>query len=327
MKIGKMPEQIMDRAVIKQIKKRNEELILKPKYGVDFAVLELKENENLVTTTNTTTLHNIDIAKISLYSVINNLSISNAKMLGIEVTILLPNKTDEQILRKIIKELEDTCKEYNMSIFGGHTEITDVVNKVVITITGYGSVNKDNLITSMGAKPESDIILTKWIGLESTFYLANQKEKELLTRYPKNFIENAKNFINYIPIIKEVNICKDFPILAMHDVAYGGIFGALWEVAVASKVGLEVDLQKLPMKQETVEFTEFFDLNPYQISSRGSLIIIVEKGNDVVNELNKNGINAVIIGKTTKNVNERIVYNEDERRFLEPPRKDMIYHI
>ena len=44
----------------------------------------------------------------------------------------------------------------------------------------------------------------------------------------------------------------------MHDVTEGGIFGALWEMAEASGVGLEIDLKKIPIRQETVEVCEFF---------------------------------------------------------------------
>ena len=45
---------------------------------------------------------------------------------------------------------------------------------------------------------------------------------------------------------------------AMHDVTTGGIFGALWELAEASGVGLEIELKKIPIRQETVEICEFF---------------------------------------------------------------------
>ena len=57
---------------------------------------------------------------------------------------------------------------------------------------------------------------------------------------------------------------------AMHDVTEGGIYGALWELAEASGVGLEIDLKAIPIRQETVEVCEQFHLNPYQLISSGS---------------------------------------------------------
>lgn len=35
-------------------------------------------------------------------------------------------------------------------------------------------------------------------------------------------------------------------VTAMHDVTEGGIYGALWELAEASGVGLEIDLKASP---------------------------------------------------------------------------------
>ena len=106
---------------------------------------------------------------------------------------------------------------------------------------------------------------------------------------------------------------------AMHDVTTGGIFGALWELAEASGVGLEIELKKIPIRQETVEICEYFDLNPYQLGSTGSLLLAAPDGNRLVWDLKQQGIPAVVIGKATA-YTDWVVINEDERRFLEPLR-------
>ena len=85
----------------------------------------------------------------------------------------------------------------------------------------------------------------------------------------------------------------------MHDVTEGGIFGALWEMAEASGVGLEIDLKKIPVRQETIEVCEFFGINPYQLISSGCMLMAAEDGNLLVRELEKAGIPATIIGKAT----------------------------
>ena len=113
---------------------------------------------------------------------------------------------------------------------------------------------------------------------------------------------------------------------AMHDVTEGGIFGALWEMAEASGVGLEIDLKKIPVRQETIEVCEFFGVNPYLLISSGSMLMAAEDGNHLVRELEKAGIKATIIGKATTG-NDRVLLNEDERRFLEPPKTDELYKV
>ena len=49
-----------------------------------------------------------------------------------------------------------------------------------------------------------------------------------------------------------------------------------------------------------------------------------EDGNALVRELEKAGICAVVIGKATDS-NDRVLINEDERRFLETTQTDEIY--
>ena len=111
---------------------------------------------------------------------------------------------------------------------------------------------------------------------------------------------------------------------AMHDVTEGGIFGALWEMAAASGVGLTVDLKKIPLRQETIEICEVFDINPYMLISSGSLLIGTNHGYQLVQELERAGIHAAVIGYATEG-NDRVVINGEERRYLEPPKTDELF--
>ena len=112
----------------------------------------------------------------------------------------------------------------------------------------------------------------------------------------------------------------------MHDVTEGGIFGALWEMAAASGVGLEIDLKAIPIRQETVEICEVFDINPYMLISSGSMLIGTSRGTRLVSELEKAGVPAVVVGHATVG-NDRVIINGDEKRFLEPPKVDELYKI
>ena len=149
--------------------------------------------------------------------------------------------------------------------------------------------------------------------------LPKEKEEELKTHFAVPFIEKAKALDAYISVQSEAAVAVTSGVSAMHDVTEGGIFGALWEMAEASGVGLEIELKKIPIRQETVEICEFFDLNPYQLGSTGSLLLAAPDGNRLVLDLKQQGIPAVVIGKATAD-NDRVVINEDERRFLEPLR-------
>lgn len=326
MEIGKVSESILKRSILKQIKHRRKEVLVGPGVGEDCSVVELEPNEVFVISTDPITGTKEDIGKLAVHITANDISSSGAEIIGVMLTIILPEGTKESELKEIMKEIESVCSSLNIEIMGGHTEITAAVNQPIITVTGVGKMPKDAMIKTAGVKPGQEIVMSKWAGIEGTAIIAKAKEKELLTKYTTDFINGAKDFIEYISVVAESKVARRLGVTSMHDVTEGGIYGALWELGAASNVGIEVDLKKIPIKQETVEICEFYDLNPYQLISSGVMLMVTDRANALVDELKKVGIHAAVIGRITDS-NERIVVNEDEKRFLAPPKSDELYKV
>lgn len=326
MKAGKLKESILKRSVLKQLHTRREDVIVLPAVGGDYGAVSASEEMAVVLSSDPVTLTKEAIGSRAIIAACNDVACSGAKPIGVSATILLPTSFNEEALRALMKDIDMACETCGVDIISGHTEVSRVVNEPLVVITAMGTVQKKKLIHSSGMRPGMDIVATKWIGLEGTAILANEKEDMLCTRYAKPFIENAKTFGNFISILPEAAVAVKSGASAMHDVSEGGIFGALWEFAESAGVGLEIDLKKIPIRQETVEICEFFDVNPYKILSGGSLLIATEDGNGLVIELQKADIPAVIIGKATDS-KDRVLINEEERRFLETTQTDELYHV
>ena len=60
---------------------------------------------------------------------------------------------------------------------------------------------------------------------------------------------------------------------AVYAMGDGGVLCALWKMAEASGTGLKADLRKIPIRQETIEICEKFDLDPYRLLSSGSVLL------------------------------------------------------
>lgn len=326
MKIGKVPESVLKRSVIRQLHTRREEVVLGAGVGEDCAAVAVAEDEMLVMSTDpiTGTVH--EIGRLAILITTNDLASAGAEPIGVMLTILLPPDFEEPELKKLMQQLDEAAESVHVQIMGGHTEITQAVTQPLVTVCGVGKVKKDGLISTGGARAGMDILATKWIGLEGTSIIAREKEEELLTRFSPNFIEQAKKLDVYLSVMSEAATAVKSGVEAMHDVTEGGIYGALWEMAEASGVGLEIDLKKIPIRQETVEICEFFNINPYELISSGCMLMAAEDGNLLAGELKKAGIPAAIIGKATAS-NDRVLMNEDERRFLEPPKTDELYKV
>ncbi len=326
MKAGKVPESVLKRSIIKQIKTKRPEILVGAAVGEDCAVVSLEEDEVYVMSTDPITGTSHEVGSLAVNVTANDIASSGAEVIGVMLSVLLPEGTEEEELKTIMKQVEETCHELNIQTIGGHTEVTRVVNQPVLTVTGIGKVKKDAYVTTGGARPGDDVVVTKWIGLEGTSIIAREKEDRLKERFSDAFREKAAGFIKYLSVVPEAAVAVRHGVTAMHDVTEGGIFGALWEVAQASGVGLRIDLKSIPVRQETVEVCEIFGISPYQLISSGSMLITTHDGHELVRKLKEEGINAAVIGKAVEG-NDRILVNDDEIRYLEPPGPDELYKI
>ncbi|MGN0248669.1 MAG: AIR synthase family protein [Lachnospiraceae bacterium] len=324
MEIGKVPENVLKRSILKQIKTKRPEVLVGADVGEDCAIIGLQPDEVMVLSTDPITGTTKEMGRWAVMISANDIASSGAEVVGVLVCALLPPRIREIKIRELMQEIEACCQELNIQVVGGHTEVTDAVNRPVLSVTGIGKVKKERMIPTKGAKPGQDIVITKWAALEGTAILAKEKEEELLQKFPAFLIEEAKGYSQYLSIIKEAAIAGKSNVSAMHDITEGGVFGALWEMAESAGVGLTIDLKKIPIKQATVEICNYFDVNPYEMMSSGSLMLAADNGYDLVRVLEEAGIHAAVIGKVTEG-NDRVVTNGEETRFLEPPKTDQLY--
>ena len=326
MKVGKLPEQVLARSVLKEIGHRRGEVLMGPGIGQDCAVLSLKPDEVFVMSTDPITGTVKDMGSHSIHITANDLAASGAEPVGVMLTILLPQETEEHALRQMMQDVERTCRILDMEVLGGHTEITNVVNQPLISVTGVGKVKKGQTILTNGLKPGHDLVVTKWIALEGTSIIAKEKEEELKRVLPEDFVNTAKAFDQYLSVIPESRIAAAHGASAMHDITEGGIFGALWEMGEGADVGLDIDLKQIPIRQESVEICERYGLNPYQLMSSGSMLIGTQGGAALVRKLQEQGIYAVLIGQAMPG-RDRILRKGQDIRYLDRPQSDELYRL
>lgn len=326
MKIGKIPENVLKRSVLKQLHHRRGEVLLSAGVGEDCSAVKLSEGEVFILSVDPITAAKKGMGTLAVHVTANDLASSGAEPVGVLLSILLPQGKREKYLKELMEEIETVCASLNIEVLGGHTEVTDVVNQPVVTVTGVGKVNEGSIISTAGLKSGDELVMTKWAGMEGTAILAAEQREKLLETLPDELLNTAEGFFQNISVVPEAMVARDLGVHSMHDVTEGGIFGALWEVGAASGVGIEVDLKRIPIRQETIEICEVFGLNPYQMMSSGSMLIGCEHGNRLVEALEQAGISAAVIGKATEG-NDRIIKNGEEVRYLEPADSDELHKV
>ena len=321
MKVGKISEVALKRAVLKQLNNKREEVLFGGSVGEDCAAMKLEAGEVCVFSSNPVTGAGKIQGQLAICSAVNNLAASGAEAVGVMMTVLLPENFKESRLTEIFEEVEKACQKLNIQVMGGHTEVTMAVNEPVFSVTAVGKVKENELRHARCAKADQDIVMSKWIGMEGSVSIVAAKEKELLERFPKAMIDKIKAMLPNCCSASEAALAVKSGVSAMHDVSSGGIYGALYELSEAAGVGLEVDLRAIPISQETVEICEYLGLNPYYLKSGGSMLMVCDHGQELVRLLEKEGIFAAVIGRTTSD-NAKAVINEGEVSYLERPKAD-----
>lgn len=324
MNIGKLPNSLLEKIVIDPINNHSvnrKEVLLKPSIGEDCAALNLGENICLLSTDPITGAV-ADIGKLAVNINTNDIASSGGEPIGLMVTALLPASITEVEISHIITDLYKEAEKVNVAILGGHTEITDAVNKPVLSCTVVGKTNK--LIPSGGAKIGDSVIMTKYAAMEGTSIFASDK-RDKLKGIDSSIIEKAKNLGNSLSVIAEGRIGSELGANAMHDVTEGGILGACWEIADCSGVGIEVYEDKIPVLEETKIICNKLGVDYLRLISSGSMLIVCSNGDEMLSALKKAGIVASIIGKIVEE--GKWFISNGEKTVLGEPTSDELYKV
>lgn len=257
----------------------------------------------------------------------NNLATAGARPVAALLALVLPQEAEEPLLKALMAAAEDTCSRLGMQLAGGHTTVSRHVDCPIACVTAWGILEEGGgLLTTRGARPGQDIVLTKWIALEGTALLSRLNRQRLSERYPARMLQEAEDFERCLSVMTEAAVAAQSGIQVMHDASEGGILAALWELAESSGVGLTIDLRKIPIRQETVEICEFCEVNPYMLASSGCLVLAADHGEGLVKRLSGEGIPATVIGQITDS-RDRLICNAQERRYLDKPAQDEIHRF
>ena len=370
---GKLKEDALSRSVNR----------IMDKYRTDNNEADPGNGVRLVLSSDPITLRTGLAGMLSVYAVVNALAAKGAEPQTLSTVILLPPGSTEEELRVIEEQIGAAAKAERIIVTGGHTEVTTAVMRPVIIASGTGIIRRsgadsdvisgadsdvisdadsdvisgaDSDLVSGAAGQRSfagwDIVMSKYAGIEGTAMLAAEMRAKLADKFSEFFVKEAGGFTSMLSVRPEaVTTQSIIPEAVMMNASEGGIYAALWKLADKCGAGITVDLKKIPVRQETIEISNYFDFDPYMMESAGSLLMAVPegRGEELVQaladgslgagcNLNNNGKNgqnsgktefripAAVIGKMTAG-NDRVIINGDDRRFLTAPEPDSLIKI
>jgi hydrogenase maturation factor len=108
----------------------------------------------------------------------------------------------------------------------------------------------------------------------------------------------------------------------MHDPTEGGLAGGLWELALASGVGIEVEREAVQVMPEAQAICIALDIEPYNAIASGALLIAVQsdRSSEVIAAIEAKGVDVADIGRITSGAGVLIRTGGDTRPLPRPER-------
>ena len=246
---------------------------------------------------------------------------------SVSVQIAYPEYVFKSRIHKIEKLLKKACKKYNINLVAVQASANPAVQVIAVTVTGIAKAPKEEEAWNREtARACRDIVFVGHAGMDGMLRITEEKEQELKTRFAPVFMKQIKSYGQQIFAPKEIEAAKAGGAFVVRQIVDGGILAALWNLALELNQGLDLDMKKISILQETIEVCEHFRLNPYQMISTGSFLAVTDNGEVLADALNNQGITAAVIGHTTDN-NDKILRNGEEMRYIDRPAPDEILKL
>jgi len=272
---GKLPPELL-RGLLGRLENWDRAVVLGPALGEDAAVIDVGGPELLVAKTDPITLVAENVGRYLLAVNGNDLATVGAEPHWLLVTALLPEGIAAARVTAIFDDLRQACKEAGVSLVGGHTEMTVGVDRPILVGCLLGTVGRDRLVRTAGARVGDTLLLAGGIAIEGTAILASEHAEALRARgVEEAVIERAAGWLR-APGISVLAAARALhatgAVHAMHDPTEGGLGTALHELGEAASVGLRIDREAIRVLPECHTICAALGLDPLGLLASGALL-------------------------------------------------------
>jgi hydrogenase maturation factor len=324
---GKVPPNILELHVFKHLGKSNPDLILGPSLGQDASLIRLG-NRVLVASTDPITGSVEDIGWLAVHINANDIATFGVTPTWFLNSIMLPVGATPEQLEQIMKQIHEAAESLGITVAGGHTEITEDIDKPIIAGFMIGETTEGEYVTSSGAQPGDSIILTKTVALEGTAILASEGRTFLKSKLESEIIDAAISLRDSISVVKDgITAFNTGYLTSMHDPTEGGLANGIHEMCDASNVGCRIKFENIPIHESTKSICDLLNVNPLHLISSGCMLMTCTSihADAVIKSLNTESIQATVIGHIVKDITDRMIEYPTSSETLEQPPTDALW--
>lgn len=324
MRLGKVSQSVYQRSIRKQLQPDGTELV-KPSQDEHCFGWELDKEVQILNSNVSLYGDEKDLCVFAIAQAVNELAAKGAEVKGLSIDLLLPEYAFESRIKSMLLYAKEAAKEWGIPIFRADAQILAGISTTIVHVTATGVVVEESDKKAV-ASPGQDLVMIGYAGLEGALRIKRAKEAELAARFPASFLQGLEGLRSKLLAREALQLAGVTGSVRTCPVKEGGVFAALWYLAESADAGLSVELRRILVKQEVIEVCECFQVNPYQLTSTGAVLLAVDQGEAVVQRLEMEGIPAALIGQLTEG-NDRVLYSGGEMRYLDKPAPDELTKV
>lgn len=319
---GKLPPESLARVLTGRLGRLRPDVLVHSGVGEDCAVIAFGD-EVCIASSDPITGAAERAGWLSVHVACNDVAASGGEPVGVLVTLLLPVGSSEVDVAQVMAEIGEAAAELGIEVLGGHTEVAATVTAPLITVTALGRAPRDCYVTSAGARPGDDLILTGAAALEGTAILAADLRDRLAPLVGEAVLTRARELRSRLSVVRAGVTAARLGVTSMHDATEGGVIGAAAELAIAAGVAIELWPDAVPVLPETAAICAALRLDPLRLIASGALVITAPAGDGVAARLAAAGIDATVIGRVGARRTARLVDRQGDA--IAPPTQDELW--
>jgi hydrogenase expression/formation protein HypE len=210
-----------------------------------------------------------DIGSLAVHGTINDLAMGGATPLFLSAAFIIEEGFAIEDLRRIVHSMRQAAAAAGVQVVTGDTKVVEKGkgDGVFVNTTGIGLVPGKLELSADRARPGDKVLLSGPIGEHGIAILAQREGLEFETTIQSDSAPLHTLVHDMLAATHEIR--------CMRDPTRGGVSSTLNEIAQQSQVGIELDEQSIPVREEVRGACEMLGLDPLYVANEGKLIAIV----------------------------------------------------
>lgn len=211
-----------------------------------------------------------DIGRLAVCGTVNDLAMSGAVPLYLSCSLILTEGFLLKDLRKILDSMRQAAQEAEVIVVTGDTKVVEKnsADGLFINTAGIGLIKEGVKISSSQIRVGDKIIISGFIGDHGLAVLSEREGLSFRTSVKSDCAPLNKMVAKMLEVSKNIH--------CLRDPTRGGLAVVLNELAQQSGLGMLIEEERVPLREEVKAASEILGIDPFYVANEGVLVAFIE---------------------------------------------------